>query len=351
LILERIGSDDPLRPEVEEIRTAGERAAALTKQLLAFSRKQVIEPKVLEVNAVVANLDKMLRRLIGEDIQFQTELGSAGHIKADLGQLEQVIMNIAVNARDAMPRRGVLTIRTGSAVFDEAFIRQHVGARIGQYASIVVSDTGCGMDKVTKLRIFEPFFTTKDPSKGTGLGMAMVYGIVKQSEGYIWVDSEPGKGTSISVYFPRVQEEGLPLDPADAALALPGGSEIVLLVEDEDAVLSLVRGLLRSRGYTVLEASNAAEAVRISNDFIGPIHVLLTDVVMPEVSGRELADQLRQTRPDMRLIYMSGYTEDTVVHHGVRMSDAGFLQKPFTPDLLLRKMREMLDRPQDGMVM
>jgi nitrogen-specific signal transduction histidine kinase/ActR/RegA family two-component response regulator len=351
LILERIESDDPLRPEVEEIRTAGERAAALTKQLLAFSRKQVIEPKVLEVNAVVANLDKMLRRLIGEDIQFQTELGSAGHIKADLGQLEQVIMNIAVNARDAMPRRGVLTIRTGSAVFDEAFIRQHVGARIGQYASIVVSDTGCGMDKVTKLRIFEPFFTTKDPSKGTGLGMAMVYGIVKQSEGYIWVDSEPGKGTSISVYFPRVQEEGLPLDPADAALALPGGSEIVLLVEDEDAVLSLVRGLLRSRGYTVLEASNAAEAVRISNDFIGPIHVLLTDVVMPEVSGRELADQLRQTRPDMRLIYMSGYTEDTVVHHGVRMSDAGFLQKPFTPDLLLRKMREMLDRPQDGMVM
>jgi signal transduction histidine kinase/CheY-like chemotaxis protein len=352
LILGRIGLDDSLRPEVEEIRTAGERAAALTKQLLAFSRKQVIEPKVLEVNAVVANMEKMLCRLIGEDIQFLTELdSSAGRIKADLGQLEQVIMNIAVNARDAMPRQGKLTIRTGSAVFDEAFIRKHMGARLGQYASIVVSDTGCGMDEVTRSRIFEPFFTTKDPSKGTGLGMATVYGIVKQSEGYIWADSEPGKGTSISVYFPRVKEEGLPLDSADADLSLPRGSEIVLLVEDEDPVRSLVLGLLRSGGYVVLEASNAAEAVRISNDFVGPIHVLLTDVVMPEVSGRELADQLRQKRPDMRLIYMSGYTEDTIVHHGVLTSDAGFLQKPFTPDLLLRKMREMLDRPQDGMVM
>jgi CheY-like chemotaxis protein len=292
----------------------------------------------------------MLRRLIGEDIQFQTELGSAGHIKADPGQLEQVIMNIVVNARDAMPLRGTLTIRTGSTVFDEAFVREHVGARLGRYASIVVADTGCGMDEVTKSRIFEPFFTTKEPSKGTGLGMATVYGIVKQSEGYIWVDSELEKGTSISIYLPRVQEEKLPHDTAETALPIPRGSEVVLLVEDEDAVRSLVRGLLRSRGYTVLEASNAAEAVRISNDFVGPIHILLTDVVMPEVSGRELADQLRQTRRDMTLLYMSGYTEDTIVHHGVT-SDVGFLQKPFTPDLLLRKVREMLDRRPDGMVM
>jgi CheY-like chemotaxis protein len=351
LILGNFKPDDPQRLDVEEIRTAGERAAALTKQLLAFSRKQVIEPKVLEVNAVVANLDKMLRRLIGEDIQLQTELGSTGHIKADPGQLEQVIMNIVVNARDAMPRGGRLTIRTGSAVFDEAFVRQHLGARLGRYASIVVADTGCGMDEITRLRIFEPFFTTKEPSKGTGLGMATVYGIVKQSEGYIWVDSQPGKGTEISIYFPRVQEEKLPDNTAETAPPIPRGSEIVLLVEDEDAVRSLVRGLLRSRGYTVLEASNAPEAVRISNDFVGPIHILLTDVVMPEVSGRELADQLRQLRPEMRLLYMSGYTEDTIVHHGVMTSDAGFLQKPFTPDLLLRKVREMLDRRPDGMVM
>ena len=352
LIIGQMEPDDPQRLDVEEIRKAGERAAALTKQLLAFSRKQVIEPKVLEVNAIVANMEKMLCRLIGEDIQCLTELdSSAGHIKADLGQLEQVIMNIVVNARDAMPQRGRLTIRTGSAVFDEAFVRQHLGSRVGQYASIAVSDTGCGMDRLTQMRIFEPFFTTKEPGKGTGLGMSTVYGIVKQSEGYIVVDSEPGKGTRIWLYFPRVQEEGLPLESAAAALPPARGSELVLLVEDEDAVRSLVRGVLRSRGYTVLEAGNAAEAVRISHDYEGVIDILLTDVVMPEVSGRELADQLRLTRPDMRLLYMSGYTEDTIVRHGVMMSDVGFLQKPFTPELLLRKMRETLDRRQDDVVM
>jgi PAS domain S-box-containing protein len=351
LILGQMEPEDPQRLDVEEIRKAGDRAAALTKQLLAFSRKQVIEPKVLEVNAVVANMEKMLCRLIGEDIQCLTELdSSAGHIKADLGQLEQVIMNIVVNARDAMPQRGRLTIRTGSAVFDEAFVRQHMGARLGQYASIALSDTGCGMDHVTQLRIFEPFFTTKEPGKGTGLGMSTVYGIVKQSEGYVLVDSEPGKGTRIWLYFPRV-EEGPSLESADVDPPPPRGSEIVLLVEDEDAVRSLVRGVLRSRGYTVLEAGNAAEAVRISHDFEGVIDILLTDVIMPEVSGRELADQLRGTRPDMRLLYMSGYTEDMIVHHGVMTSDVGFLQKPFTPELLLRKMRETLDRRQDGMVM
>jgi signal transduction histidine kinase/ActR/RegA family two-component response regulator len=352
LILGQMPPEDPQRLDVEEIRKAGDRAAALTKQLLAFSRKQVIEPKVLEVNAIVANMEKMLCRLIGEDIQCVTELdSSAGHIKADLGQLEQVIMNIVVNARDAMPQRGKLTIRTGSSVFDEAFVRHHVGARLGEYASIVVSDTGCGMDTVTKLRIFEPFFTTKELGKGTGLGMATVYGIVKQSEGYVLVDSDPGKGTRIRLYFPQVPEEGLALESASADPPTPHGSEIILLVEDEDAVRSLVRGILRARGFTVLDASNAAEAVRISNDFVGPIHILLTDVVMPEVSGRELADQLRQTRPEMRLLYMSGYTEDMIVHHGVLTSDVGFLQKPFTPDKLLRKIRETLDRRQDGMVM
>ncbi|MEO8348072.1 MAG: PAS domain-containing protein [Acidobacteriota bacterium] len=347
LILGNMEPDDPQRLDVEEIRNAGDRAAALTKQLLAFSRKQVIEPKVLEVNAVVANMEKMLCRLIGEDIQCVTELdSSAGHIKADLGQLEQVIMNIVVNARDAMPTRGRLTIRTGRIDFDEAFVRQHVGARLGSYASIVLSDTGCGMDPLTKLRIFEPFFTTKGPHKGTGLGMATVYGIVKQSEGYISVDTEPGVGTQISLYFPRVPKEGIVVAPVKA-LPLPRGSETVLLVEDEDAVRTLVRGVLRSRGYTVLEARNAAEAVRISEEQVGPIHILLTDVVMPDVSGRELADQLRLTRRDMLLLYMSGYTEDRIVHHGVMTSGVGFLQKPFTPESLLRKMRETLDRRQD----
>jgi two-component system cell cycle sensor histidine kinase/response regulator CckA len=347
LILEQIEPDDPHRPDLEEIRKAGERAASLTKQLLAFSRKQVIEPKVLEVNAIVANMEKMLCRLIGEDVQCLTELdSSAGYIRADLGQLEQVIMNVVVNARDAMPTRGRLTIRTGKVVFDEAFVRQHIGARLGHYSSIVLSDTGCGMDLVTKLRIFEPFFTTKGPNKGTGLGMATVYGIVKQSEGYITVESEPGVGTQISLYFPRVAKEGIVPAPVKA-LPVPRGTETVLLVEDEDAVRTLVRGVLRSRGYTVLEASNAAEAIRISKDQVGPIHILLTDVVMPEVSGRELADQLLLTRRDMLLLYMSGYTEDRVVHHGVMTSGVGFLQKPFTPDSLLRKMRETLDRRPD----
>ena len=347
LILGQMEPDDPQRLDVEEIRKAGDRAAALTKQLLAFSRKQVIEPKVLEVNAVVANMEKMLCRLIGEDIRCVTELdSSAGHIKADLGQLEQVIVNIVVNARDAMPHRGKLTIQTGSADFDAAFIRQHVGAQLGQYASIIVSDTGCGMDHLTQLRIFEPFFTTKGPSKGTGLGMATVYGIVKQSEGYILVESEPDKGTRVSLYFPRVAgSEGVPLK---VAAPIPRGSEIVLLVEDEDAVRSLVRGVLRSRGYTVLEAPNATEAVRISNEFTGVIDILLTDVIMPDVSGRELADQLCQARKEMRLLYMSGYTEDKVVHHGVMTSDVDFLQKPFTPERLLHKIREVLDRRHDA---
>jgi len=348
LILGQMEPDDPQRLDVEEIRKAGDRAATLTKQLLAFSRKQVIEPKVLEVNAIVANMEKMLCRLIGEDVQCVTELdSSAGHIKADLGQLEQVIVNIVVNARDAMPRRGVLTIRTGSADFDAAFVRQHVGAQPGRYASIVVSDTGTGMDHLTLLRIFEPFFTTKGPSKGTGLGMATVYGIVKQSEGYILVDSEPDKGTRVSLYFPKVAGEA-PSAPAEVTPPVPRGSEVVLLVEDEDAVRSLVRGVLRSRGYTVLEAPNATEAVRISNEFTGVIDILLTDVIMPDVSGRELADQLCQARQEMRLLYMSGYTEDKVVHHGVMTSDVGFLQKPFTPERLLHKIREVLDRRHDA---
>jgi PAS domain S-box-containing protein len=346
LMLGHLGEDAPERLEMEEIRKAGERAAALTQQLLAFSRKQVIEPRVLDVNAVVANMEKMLRRLIGEDIALETHLdSSAARIRADKSQLEQVILNVAVNSRDAMPRGGRFTIRTSPATLDEPFVRQHLGARAGRYTAIVLSDTGSGMDAATLSRIFEPFFTTKETGRGTGLGMATVYGIVKQSEGYVWVDSKPGAGTRVWIYLPEAQETAADISEDAVTLPLPRGSEIVLLVEDEEAVRSLVRGLLRSHGYVVLEASDAGEALRISNDFDGPIHLLLTDVVMPEVSGRELADRLHETRQETRLLYMSGYTEDTIVQHGVLTSGVSFLHKPFTPEQLLRKVRETLDRP------
>jgi CheY-like chemotaxis protein len=254
-------------------------------------------------------------------------------------------LNVAVNSRDAMPRGGRFTIRTSPATLDEPFVRQHLGARAGRYTAIVLSDTGSGMDAATLSRIFEPFFTTKETGRGTGLGMATVYGIVKQSEGYVWVDSKPGAGTRVWIYLPEAQETAADISEDAVTLPLPRGSEIVLLVEDEEAVRSLVRGLLRSHGYVVLEASDAGEALRISNDFDGPIHLLLTDVVMPEVSGRELADRLHETRQETRLLYMSGYTEDTIVQHGVLTSEASFLHKPFTPERLLRKVRETLDRP------
>jgi two-component system, cell cycle sensor histidine kinase and response regulator CckA len=282
--------------------------------------------------------------LIGEDIVLVTVLAQAlGRVKADPCQIEQIIMNLAVNARDAMPRGGRLTLETANVELDDVYARKHVEAQAGPYIMLALSDTGIGMDPKTRARIFEPFFTTKGPHKGTGLGLAMVYGIVKQSGGNIWVYSELGQGTTFKIYLPRIEE------PADAAqgrsaLAPPlRGMETVLLVEDEDAVRDLVRDILQARGYIVLEARRGAEALRISEQHPAPIHLMLTDVVMPEMTGRELADQLAVLRPTIKVLYMSGYTDSAVVHHGVLDPGTVFLQKPFTSAVLASKVREILD--------
>ncbi len=343
LLLERSG-DGPGREEVVQIQKAGERAARLTQQLLAFSRKQMIEPRVLNLNAIVGETQSMLCRLIGEDVRLETNLDpSIAPIRADRGQLEQVLLNVAVNSRDAMERGGRLTITTSNAVLDEKFAREHPGATPGQYTRISITDTGCGMSEETLKRVFEPFFTTKPPTKGTGLGMATVYGIVKQSGGYIWIDSAKGNGTTVSIWLPQVDAEVAPSGVKPLSKTPRGGSETVLLVEDEDGVRKLVRGVLQSHGYTVLEATDADHALRIAEMTTGPIDLLLTDVVMPGLSGRELADRLLQDRPETRLLYVSGYTEDTVLLHGVRMSGTAFLHKPFPPTVLLRRVREVLD--------
>jgi PAS domain S-box-containing protein len=331
------------REEIGEIRKAAERAAALTRQLLAFSRKQVLEPVVLGVNELVSNLEKMLRRLIGEDVDLVTLLDpSVSNVRADAGQLEQVIVNLVVNARDAMPRGGRLTIETAEADLDEAYAQRHVAVRPGRYVMVAVSDTGTGMDAETKARIFEPFFTTKEKGKGTGLGLSTVYGIVKQSGGNIWVYSEPGKGTTFKVYLPRVEEilaEGAPRSQ-DSLPAV--GTETVLVVEDEPSIRTLSRRVLEARGYRVLEAGNGKDALERVRGEEGPIHLLLTDLVMPDMPGTELASRLEQLRPGVRVLFMSGYTDDGVVRNGLLGSGRAFLQKPFTPTILANKVREIL---------
>ena len=344
LLLRRLGAEDPVRADIELMEHTADRAADLTRQLLAFSRKQVLQPSVLDLNVVVANLAEMLRRLIGEDIALVTALDPAlSHVKADPGQIEQIVMNLAANARDAMSKGGRLTLETANAELDAAYARRHVEVRPGPYVMLAVSDTGLGMSPETLTHIFEPFFTTKGPGQGTGLGLATVYGIVKQSDGHIWVYSEPGRGTTFKIYLPRVEEA---VDPSVARPRLPEparGHETILLVEDEPAVRDLARDVLRAHGYTVLEARHGREALLISERHSGPIHLMLTDVVMPEMSGRELANRLASLRPTMPVIYMSGYTDAAVVHHGVLDPGTTFLQKPFTPDALARKMRQVLD--------
>lgn len=337
--------DDQVRGNLEEIRKAAARAAGLTHQLLAFSRRQVLRPVVLDLNTLLSNVHKMLRRLIGEDIELVTMLGSdLGRVKADPGQLEQVVMNLVVNARDAMPDGGKLTLKTANEELDDAYARAHVPTRPGSYVMLAIEDTGVGMDAETLARIFEPFFTTKEQGKGTGLGLSTVYGIVKQSDGFIWAYSEPGRGTSFKIYLPRVEGEVAPtLEVIQTPVELPHGTETVLLVEDEEAVRNLVRTILQEYGYTVLEAYHGAEALRLAIRHEGPIHLLLTDVVMPLMSGRQLADKLAPLRPDMKVIYMSGYTDHTVVHHGILEPGTTFLQKPFTPGALMSKLREVLD--------
>jgi PAS domain S-box-containing protein len=344
LVLNRIAGDDPNRRYIQEIQKVSGRAAALTRQLLAFSRRQILQPKVIGLNAVVAEMDNMLRRLIGEDIDLYTVLDPGlWKVKADPGQVEQVIVNLAVNARDAMPEGGKMTIETANVHIDEAYASGHVAIRPGPYVMLALSDTGAGMDAETMSRVFEPFFTTKEKGKGTGLGLSTVYGIVKQSGGYIWVYSEPGRGTTFKIYLPRTEGEVEARTPAAAPPERTRGSETILLVEDEDAVRPLIREVLERNGYTVLSAGNGEEALRVAGRHEGEIQLMVCDVVMPGMSGVELSRRIAPVRPDMKVLYMSGYTDNAIVHHGVLDPGTAFLEKPFTPDALARKVRSVLD--------
>ena len=335
---------DSAREAVQQIRLATERATMLTRQLLAFSRRQVLQPQVLDLRGVTQQLAPMLRRLLGEDIVLTTEWGEApAVVRADPGQIEQVLMNLAVNARDAMPTGGRLTIEIGSAELGADFVADHPYVVPGRYVELVVSDTGTGMSADTRARIFEPFFTTKPQGQGTGLGLAMVYGIVKQSEGYIWVESETDRGATFRIALPLVEAEAEPERPPAEAARPRGGHETVLLVEDEDALRELYRQVLMRCGYRVLNARTGPEALAVAEAHPGPIHLLLTDVVMPTMSGRELADRLKASVPGMKVLYMSGYTSDAMLRHGVSEASVAFIQKPMTPPALVRKVRDVLD--------
>jgi signal transduction histidine kinase len=350
LLLADMAPDDPHRGDLGEIHLATQRAASLTQQLLAFSRKQVLQPKVIDLNTLVPDIEKMLRRLIGEDILFATVLHPRlGNVRADPGQLEQVIVNLAVNARDAMPNGGRLTIETRNVELDESYAAEHPDVRPGRYVLITVTDTGVGMDATTKSRIFEPFFTTKVRGKGTGLGLATVYGIVQQTGGHIMPYSEPDQGTTMRVYLPRVDDPTDPLErPIDHATEILGGTETILLVEDEAPVRAVTRQLLERNGYSVLEASDGRSALALlgSDRESGHVDLLLTDVIMPGMSGRELANELKMRRPEIRVLFMSGYTDDAVVRHGMLEPGLAYLEKPFRPPVLLRKVREVLQAPE-----
>jgi two-component system cell cycle sensor histidine kinase/response regulator CckA len=344
LLLRQLDADDPRRKNAEQIEKAAYRAAALTRQLLTFSRKQVIEPRVLKLNAIILNIEKMLRRLIGEDIEFCTVLDSAaGHIKADPGQIEQVIMNLAVNARDAMPNGGKLTVTTANTTLDKNQLNNFPDLCAGDYVMLTIADTGTGMSEEVKAHLFEPFFTTKPPGKGTGLGLATCFGIVKQSTGHINVHSELGRGTTFKIYFPQVQSAlespRVRIMPTEAT----GGNETVLLVEDEPVVRELAVATLREKGYTVVEAVNGEEGLRMARQHDGKIDLVLTDVVMPVMGGKEMADALRTSHPDTKVLFTSGYTEDAMGHHGVLRPGILFLQKPYMTATLARKVREVLD--------
>ena len=343
----QLQADDPVRRDIEQSLKACDRAAALTRQLLAFSRKQILQPKVLDLNSVVAETEKMLRRLIGEHIGLRTSLEpELGSIKADPGQLEQVIVNLAVNARDAMPRGGQLTIETRNVILDEEYASSHIDISPGNYVMLVVSDTGIGMDEETQRRIFEPFFTTKEAGKGTGLGLSTVFGIVEQSGGHIQAASASGKGTTFSIYFPRIAESAQVYKPGREAEEGLRGSETILLAEDDEMVRGLFSRLLKSYGYQVLETANGEAALLMCERHHGPVHLLLTDVIMPEMSGRELANRLAQLRPEMKVLYVSGYTDDAVIQQGIMDAEVPFLQKPVPQGVLARKVREVLDAPK-----
>jgi len=324
------------------IQQAADRATTLTRQLLAFSRKQLLELKVVDVNVIVQDMERLLRPLIGEDVELTTVLTSdAVHTRADAGQLEQVLMNLVVNAKDAMPNGGKLTIQTQNIVVDENHRRGQTFIRPGNYVALSVSDTGMGMDKETQSRIFEPFFTTKEKGKGTGLGLSTVYGIVKQSGGYVMVHSEKGSGTTLNIYLQRV-DDAADLNSVPVASAAQGGSETVLLVEDEESVRQLVRETLQSNGYRVVEAENGEAGLAAAAKHVGKIDMVITDVVMPGMGGRELVKRIAVTRPETKVLYLSGYTEDAIVNEGTIEGGTAFLQKPFTLQNLSRKVREVL---------
>ncbi len=349
LLLNAFDRRDPRREEVEEILKAGERATSLTRQLLAFGRRQVLQPQVLDLNSLVSNMDKMLRRLIGEDIQLVTVLDpELWSVKVDPGMVEQAVMNLAVNSRDAMPNGGKLTIETANIIHDEEYASRHVSMKPGYYVMVAVSDNGCGMDKETQSHLFEPFFTTKEKGKGSGLGLSTVYGIIKQSGGNIWTYSEPGQGTTFKIYLPRVEKTARVYKPKAKPSMVPGGTETILLVEDEEAVRTMVSKVLKNKGYTVLEAAHSKEAFEICEQNEGPIHLMVTDVILPQMSGRELAERLAPLLPEMKVLYMSGYPDNTIVQHGVLESGTAFLQKPFTLNALELKVREVLDGFRPG---
>jgi two-component system, cell cycle sensor histidine kinase and response regulator CckA len=343
LILNNLRADDANCHSAEQIMKAGERAAALTRQLLAFSRRQVMQPRVLDLNKLVGSLGTMLQRLIGEDIDLRLQLGGdLGRVSADPGQLEQVIMNLVVNARDAMPRGGTLTIETSNVELDDQYAGRHLSMKPGRYVQMSVSDTGHGMDEATRARLFEPFFTTKGQGKGTGLGLSTVFGIVKQSGGNVQVYSEPERGASVKVYLPRVDKAA-----SEEALSPPGksnrGSETVLVVEDDDMVRRLVRETLEREGYKMLDAAEAEEARRIVSSHRGAIQLLITDVVLPKTGGRELAEEFSRAQPQAKVLFMSGYTDGAIVNNGILEKEVAFLQKPFSPATLAQKVREVLE--------
>ena len=341
-----MAKDEPFYDIMKEIKEAGKKAASLTHQLLAFSRKQIIQPEAMNLNDMVGETEKMLGRLIGEDIELEIDLSpDLGQIKADTGQMEQVLMNLAVNSKDAMPKGGKLTIETGNVELDKEYARNHIAVTPGPYVMLAMSDTGIGMTKEVQAQVFEPFFTTKEKGKGTGLGLSTVYGIVKQSNGNIWIYSEPGKGTTFKIYLPRVVETAPGREREKEKKDFLHGSETVLVVEDDETVRNMAIKVLKRFGYTVLCAPEGQEGLRICREYDGPIHLMLTDVIMPGMSGKELAEHLKTQKPGIRVLFMSGYTDNAIVHRGILDKGIAFLQKPFTPDGLARKLREVLDDP------
>jgi len=347
LLLEKIPAENPLSRGLDHVMLAANRAADLTRQLLAYSRQQVLEPRVFNLNDVLAGLEPMMRRLIRENVEIRIQVApDLDLVKADPGQLEQVIMNLALNARDAMPNGGRLVIETSNVLIDEEHGKQHpnVSVKTGPYVMLSVSDTGTGIDPETQVHIFEPFFTTKPQGRGTGLGLATVYGIVKQSGGYVWVYSERGKGTAFKVYLPRTDEAPTSINAVESGHKVLTGSETVLVVEDQPMLRELIGRMLVSKGYDVVSADNPATAVHLAQSYAGPIHLVLTDVIMPGMNGRAMIEQLVQFRPEVKTVFMSAYTEDIISHHGELLSGSGFINKPFTKQALCAKIREVLDQ-------